>query len=83
MDQEFTTIRGGDEMESLKCSVQVIAGVIPEEPMPEFTREWHFTKKDMDNPPTYIDKTGSAMNYAMSLQNPERFNWVRLDWIWY
>ena len=70
-------------MEPLKCSVSVSAGVILGEVLPKLTRVWNFTQEDLDNPPTYIDKTGAAMNYAMSLQNPIQVNWVRLDWIWY
>ena len=70
-------------MDGLKCTVMVTAGVVLGEAMPDLTRRWDFTQKDMDNPPAYIDKTGSAMNYAMSLQNPAQVNWVKFDWIWY
>ena len=69
-------------MNALKCSVTVMAGVMLGEPLPRYTRTWNFTQEDLDNPPTYIDKTGSAMNYAMSLQNPQTVNWVRFEWIW-
>ena len=72
-----------ETMLPLKCSVIVVGGIIPGEPIPDRTRQWDFTQEDMDNPPTYIDKSGAAMNYAMSLQNPTQLNWVRLDWIWY
>lgn len=70
-------------MEALKCGVRVMAGVIPGTPTKELTRVWDFTQKDLDNPPTYLDRTGAAMNYAMSLQNPAKVNWVRFEWIWY
>ena len=69
-------------MEAVKCTVFVTAGVILGKPVPEYTRGWNFTQKDY-KPPTYVDQTGAAMNYAMSLQNPEKVNWVRLEWIWY
>jgi len=69
-------------MDALKCSVYVTAGVIPGECVPELTRQWHFTQKDLDSPPDYIDRTGAALNYAMSLQNPAAVNWVKLEWIW-
>lgn len=68
---------------ALKCSVRVCAGIVPNEPVEELTREWSFTQEDLKNPPIYVDQTGAAMNYAMSLQNPTKVNWVRLDWIWY
>jgi len=70
-------------MDALKCSIEVKAGVLLGTPMPEYTRQWHFTQKDLDSPPDYIDRTGSAMNYAMCLQNPARVNWVKFEWIWY
>ena len=70
-------------MEALKCSISVTAGIILGAAMSQFSRVWDFTQEDLDNPPTYIDKTGAAMNYAMSLQNPSKVNWARLEWIWY
>lgn len=72
-------------MESLplKCSIQVVAGVVPNEPIPEYTREWGFDSKDLEDKWLYIDKSGAAMNYAMSLQNPQKVNWVMMNWIWY
>lgn len=70
-------------MGPMKCSIYVTAGVILGEDLTEFTRSWEFTQQDLDSPPTYVDQTGAAMNYAMSLQNPEKVNWVKLEWIWY
>ena len=70
-------------MNALKCSIHVVAGVIPGEPISELTRGWEFTQADLDSPPRYIDQTGAAMNYAMSLQNPAKVNWVKLEWVWY
>jgi len=69
-------------MDALKCSIVVKAGVIPGEPIENYTRAWEFTQRDLDNPPTYIDQTGAAMNYAMSLQNPKAINWVMFEWLW-
>lgn len=69
--------------EALKCTITVTAGVIPATPIPELTRQWSFTQADLDKPPTYMDRTGAAMNYAMSLQNPSQLNWVKFEWIWY
>ncbi len=70
-------------MEAVKCSITVTAGIILGQPMENHARTWSFTQENLDNPPDYIDRTGAAMNYAMSLQNPQNVNWVRLDWIWY
>jgi len=70
-------------MEGLKCSIVVQAGLVPGEPLEGSARRWDFTQQDLDNPPKFIDGSGAAMNYAMHLQNPNKFNWVKLEWIWY
>lgn len=70
-------------MNALKCSIHVRAGVITGEPIPEFTRSWEFTQADLDKRLVYVDQSGAAMNYAMSLQNPAKINWVKLEWVWY
>lgn len=66
-----------------KCVFQVTAGVIPGKPISEVARVWDITQEDLNNPPTFIDKSGAAMNYAMSLQNPAKFNWVKFEWTWF
>ena len=68
-------------MSALRCEITVTAGIIPGEAIEQ--RTWEFTRQDLDNPPDYIDRTGAAMNYAMSLQNPGKYNWVEFKWIWY
>lgn len=70
-------------MPALNCSIEVTAGVIPGQPMPEHHRVWHFTEEDLNEKHKFIDGSGSALNYAANLQNPNFVNWVRLDWVWY
>ena len=70
-------------MNALKCTVIVTAGLTHGTLHNQYTRQWDFTEEDLNNPPIYIDKTGAAMNYAMSLQNPQAVNWVKFEWIWY
>jgi len=70
-------------MDQVKCHIIVYGGVIPGDDTEEYTRKWFFTQEDLDNPPTYVDQQGAAMNYAMSLQDPKRLNWVKLEWVWY
>lgn len=67
-------------MNATKCIVNVQAGILANEP--KETRSWSFTQEDLDSPPHYIDQMGAAMNYAMSLQNPQQYNWVRFEWTW-
>lgn len=65
-----------------KLILEVQAGVIPGEPMPELTRRWALTSEDIEVDNKMADAQGAALNYAALLQNPQRVNWVRLDWVW-
>ena len=65
-----------------RIMLEVIAGVVPGSPVHEYTRQYAVTDEDMNNPPRYIEICGMAMNYAMSLQNPGRVNWVKFEWLW-
>lgn len=72
---------------ALKATIIVTAGVIVGEPIPEATRSWQFTNIDIEEAQkgkqyAYLDGLGAAYNYAATLQNPSRYNWVRLEWIW-
>lgn len=83
-DEAAEKVSGGAvEMSALKCSIIVIAGVIPGQPDSGLTRKWHFTQENLNSLPDYIDRSGAALNYAMSLMNPSQNNWVRMEWIWY
>lgn len=74
---------------ALRCSLTVVAGILPGEPMPEYTRRWDFTEEQMRHQSDgnillqYADAQGAAMNYALGLQIPSIANWVEMTWIWY
>ena len=76
-------------MQSARVLVEVVAGVIPEQPEPEFTRQWGITTQQWEEAAggeqsaLLADYNGRAMGYAMLLMlQPDRVNWVRTDWIW-
>ena len=69
-------------MEGLKCILTVKAGVIPEQPDEEVTRQWLLSSSDTQDHHKYLDAMGAAMNYAHFLANPQMFNWVHFEWIW-
>jgi hypothetical protein len=54
--------------------IEVQAGILVGEPMPEYSRRWTWTSVDHDRL--------EAGEYAASLENPRTLNWVRRDWIW-
>jgi hypothetical protein len=73
-----------------KAIIEVTAGVIPGQTMPEHTKRWGYTsedyEKDRNTAPDratvfsrYLDE---AHDYAKGLSNPAYLNWVRVDWLW-
>lgn len=85
-------------MESAKLILEVVAGLIPGQPEPEYTRRWVVTsseweeaeRKDDEVDPEHAFhralliafRAAEADEYARLLRNPGRFNWVRTDWLW-
>lgn len=78
-------------MSNLRYAVEVVAGLVPGKPDPEFTKrfvvtaeEWALTSAgdghQVQNPES---PWGQAREYAESLVNPSRVNWVRIEWVWF
>lgn len=68
---------------ALKCSFQIMAGIIPEQPIGTLTRTLHLTSKDLSDPAAFKEQQKKAFEYAMDIQDPNKVNWVRLEWVWY
>lgn len=76
-------------MRTTRCAVQVDAGLVPGRPEPEFTKvwviqsdEWHAEGASQDD--LLCDLAGKANAYAtLLMMRPDRFNWVKTEWIWY
>lgn len=80
--------------EAARCAWEVTAGLIPGQPMAEYTRRWGLTSSQWyDNEDTsgpspqgvalYNAHLVAAMEYARYLMNPGALNWVRVEWIWF
>lgn len=77
-------------MESAKLIIEVFAGLVPGTPMTEYTRQWVWTSADQEAlgqsdikaQEKWIRLAGESREYAASLENPRRLNWVRRDWLW-
>ncbi len=79
--------------EAARCAWEVTAGLIPGEPMPEYTRRWGLTASqwyapDEDGPShqgvaLYNACLVAAVEYARYLMNPGSLNWVKVEWIWF
>jgi hypothetical protein len=75
-------------MEAAKVIISVVAGIIPNVPMPEHTRQFGLTGQEMhegtpeERQSAWNRAHGEAMMYATQMMNPGMVNWVRLEWIW-
>lgn len=76
------------EPEQVRLIIEVVAGVLPGTPLPEFTKRYPITSRewaDAGDKQGFLlaEKVGEANGYATLLMNsPNMFNWVRTDWIW-
>lgn len=84
--------------ESARLIVEVVAGLIPEQPEDEFTKRWAVTSTEWqaaietdkyaqegDESAVWLlmtERAELADAYARELRNPNRLNWVRVDWVW-
>jgi hypothetical protein len=84
-------------MEEARLVLEVTAGLIPGRPEPELSRRWGVSSDDWheagkaergDLEPgrqseLLAERNGQALAYANLLMlQPDRVNWVRLDWLW-
>jgi hypothetical protein len=80
---------------ALVCQVAVTAGVIPGVIEKQYTKAWYWTSSDQENMMQmenealqneyrmkWIAMQGESREYAASLEDPRRVNWIRRDWMW-
>lgn len=80
-------------MERARIIIEVVGGVIPNQPMPELTRRFYISSDAWYKQGDYENKHdeaelevmkayGLSQEYMRTLWNPSRINWVRCDWIY-
>jgi len=75
-------------MQSTRVVIEVVAGVIPEQPEDELTRRYSITSEEWDaeganQSQLLAEVNGKAAGYAgLLMLQPDRVNWVRTDWLW-
>ena len=72
-------------MEGCRCVWEVLAGIIPGEPMSDLTRRWALTGREWEGPDRdrlFLERQRAAEEYAQALRDPGAVNWVRLEWLW-
>lgn len=73
-----------------KAFFVVTAGLLPEEPMPEHTRQWGYTSIDYEadraaagfDSTLFAKRRTEALDYARGLMDPRAVNWVRMEFVW-
>lgn len=73
------------------CGVDVVSGVLPGTPDPTLTRQWFITSRkwnaavnDDDRLMLLTGLAGKANAYATYLMlQPDRLNWVKVEWVWF
>ena len=77
-----------EDFTSAKILIEVVAGLLPgKDPDPRYTRRWAITSeewRDAEDEGTLLaERNGQAQGYAAWLMmQPDRLNWVRLDWVY-
>ena len=69
-------------MTAAKLIIEVVAGIIYNEPMPEYSKRWSLTHAQCENAAQWAQTNGEAVEYMRRLQIPQRLNWVRMEWLW-
>jgi hypothetical protein len=75
-------------MNQARVLLEVTAGVLVGTPEPEFTRQWAITSEEWnaegaDQSALLAIANGKMQGYAALLMlQPDRFNWVKTEWIW-
>lgn len=82
-----------DEPVRLKAAWEVCAGLIPGQPMPEYTKRFVYTSEDYEEDgrhakeleyhPIFMKRMAEASSYHQQMSNPQTLNWAELTFIWY
>jgi hypothetical protein len=75
-----------EQVQNAKFILEVTAGVIPGQVMPEHTRRWAITGQEWadaeDQAELLAITNGKAQGFAgLLMLQPDYLNWVRTDWI--
>lgn len=71
---------------SAKAAWEVVGGLIPNKPEPEFTKRWGLTSDENASPvgpDIFTKRMIEAMQYFTQLNHPQRLNWASIHWIWF
>jgi len=80
-------------MERARVIIEVVAGIVPGTHMPEYTKRFTITSdiwyaqgewagREAEAKLEVLKVYGFAQEYMRDLMNPQKLNWVRLDWLY-
>lgn len=79
--------------ESLRGAWEVRCGVVPSQPINEYTKRFFYTAKDfaedgrhakeLNYQPIFMKQMALASSYHQQMMNPQINNWAELTFIWY
>lgn len=77
-------------MSRAKAFFSVSAGLIPDQPMPEHSRQWGYTSQDYEadkqlaqhERTAFVIRRDEALAYARDSIDPAQVNWVELKFVW-
>jgi hypothetical protein len=77
----------------LKAAWEVRAGLIPGQPMPEYTKCFVYTSANYEEDgrhaeefayqPIFMKRLAEASSYHEQMSNPKVLNWAELTFLWY
>lgn len=75
-----------EQIKSAKVLIEVQAGIVPGTPMPEYTKRWAITSEQWAGETAQAREDivriyGESREYAATLEDPRKLNWVRRDWL--
>lgn len=79
-------------MERARCAFEVVAGIIPAQIDPEYTKRWFLTSDEWDGGSAegfrlFHERRRLADEYAAQLQEAcvrgRAVNWTRVDFVWF
>jgi hypothetical protein len=71
----------GPVVKAARCAFEVVAGLLPGQPMDEYTKRFFMTSDDPAE--KFQELYTQAREYAETLIDPSQLNWVKLEWVWF
>lgn len=77
-------VKDHERSSRVRIMLEVVAGVIPNKPEKEFTKQFAITEEQWEDEEgiKVMQIYGFVQEYMRTLWNPNRVNWVQCNWIY-